>query len=91
MHFNIPVFFGVGEVQLDHQGDYGFLDTDYSEKNFFVVEPGVMGELNITKAVKLQLGMTYRSLFMDGSYFGFEQSDFSGINGKAGLRIQLFN
>lgn len=91
VHINVPVLIGGGEVQLDHRGDYDELDVDFSEKNFFVVEPGVMGELNVTKAIKFQLGVTYRALLMDGSYFNIDQDELSGINGKAGIRIQLFN
>lgn len=91
VHFTIPLLIGGGEIQLDQSGDYDVFDVDYAEKNFFVIEPGIMGELNLSKVVKFQLGATYRALIMDGSYYGFDQDDFSGVSGRAGIKIQLFN
>ena len=91
IHLSLPLLIGGGEVQLDRSGDYDELDPSFGEKNFFLVEPGLLGELNITKAIKFQLGVSYRALMMDGDYFGFNQTDFSGLNGKAGIRIHLFN
>jgi hypothetical protein len=76
IHVSFPLFLGAGFAEIDsvstqnERGKYsrdrnksGFGDEMYSNKSesaFFVVQPGIKLETNVTKFAKLYLGANYR-------------------------------
>lgn len=62
IHFTTPVILGLGAVS--YNGRTGFEDFYYDELNdwdeFFVFEPGLEIELNITRFFRLAAGVSYR-------------------------------
>ncbi|REL37802.1 hypothetical protein DYD21_08455 [Rhodohalobacter sp. SW132] len=85
-HFTVTSLIGGGGLMLR--------DRDYDEVNddpdtYFVFEPGLHAELNVTSFFRISAGAEYR--FTSGiSRFGFSDSDFSGWNGTITLKFGKF-
>ena len=59
------------------------------EANFLQFEPQALVEANLHKYVRVHLGLGYRFVG-EMTYRNFNQSDLSGLNVVAGLRMGLF-
>jgi hypothetical protein len=63
IHLSIPVLLGAGGVEVSDENFFlSSSDSDYSIERsaFFVVEPGLDLEVNITKVLRLAVGASYR-------------------------------
>lgn len=65
IHLSVPVLIGAGSVDISDQNffDNGF-DTDFTIESsvFFVVEPGLQLEFNITNFFRIAAGASYRQV-----------------------------
>jgi hypothetical protein len=86
LHLTFPLFIGGGEVEMDN--DNGS-DLELGERNFFLIEPTVMAELNLHKHVRLNLGTGYRFVG-NMNYRNMNQADISGVVGFMGLKFGFF-
>jgi hypothetical protein len=69
IHVSFPLLIGIGGLSYNtathHQGNH-YYDGSYEDGNsldwsvFFVVEPGVMAEVNIVKFMRIGAGVSYR-------------------------------
>jgi len=85
-HLSFPLQVGYGEIELDSEGG----SPTYGEEQFFVVKPGVMGEMNINHHIRLQAGINYRF----ASNFGYQNlsaGDISSLNLQLGMRVGIFH
>ena len=86
VHLTVSSLIGGGGVMLrDHH--YNNVNDDMDR--YFVFEPGLNAELNITKFIRISAGASYR-LTSGISRFGFRDSDFSGLNGVITLKFGRF-
>lgn len=85
IHLTIPLFFGYGEVEMDHEEQ----DEAYEEGNFLQIEPSALLEINLHKYVRFNIGAGYRFLGQI-NHPNFDQSDLSGPTGYLGLKLGLF-
>lgn len=65
IHLSVPVLFGAGSIDVSDQQFFGTnlgSDTDFTIESsvFFVVEPGLQLEFNITKSFRIAAGANYR-------------------------------
>lgn len=98
VHFTIPVLIGGGGVSLykdiiidNEEFDWTWDDfTTYESSAFFVVEPGVNLEVNVTKFMRLDLGASYRlTQFTEMDYL--TDNDLSGLAANVSLKFGFFN
>ena len=86
VHFTVSSLIGGGGVMLrDHHYNNVYDDID----RYFVFEPGLNAELNVTKYIRISAGASYR-LTSGISRFGFRDSDFSGLNGVFTFKFGRF-
>ncbi len=80
VHVNFPLLIGGGGIDIIEDQD-GIFNNGFGSINessgFFIVEPGIELELNITRFFKLAIGGTYR--FIEGA--NLEELDESELNG----------
>lgn len=77
VHFTVSSLLGGGGLMM-RERDYENVEEDVD--SYFVFEPGVHAELNVTNFFRISVGAAYR--FTSGiGKFGFSDSDFSGLNG----------
>ncbi len=98
IHLSFPVLIGAGGANLGAkyyvgQSDYypeGVATYDYIENSgFFIVEPGVYLELNMTKFFRLSAGGTYR--FISGTdMVRINNNDLSGLTFSFALKFGSF-
>jgi hypothetical protein len=86
LHLTFPLFIGGGEIEMDN--DNGS-NLELGERNFFLIEPNVMAELNLHKHVRLNLGTGYRFVG-NMNYRNMNQADISGVVGSIGLKFGFF-
>ena len=85
-HFTISSLIGAGGVSLRDQHHQ---NINEDVEPYFVFEPGLHAELNVTNFFRIAAGATYR--FTNGiDYAGFTDQDFSGINGVLTLKFGKF-
>lgn len=85
VHATFPLLIGGGEIEMD--GDES--EVNLGEAHFFLLEPGVLLEINIHKYVRFNIGVKYRWIG-NVNYRNLSQSDVSGLMGQVGLKIGLF-
>lgn len=86
LHLTMKNLIGGGGLMLR---DRDFEEIDDTVDNFFVFEPSLNAELNITSFFRLSAGAGY--LFTSGiSQFGFTDNDFSGLNANITLKFGSF-
>ncbi len=85
-HFTVTSLIGGGGLGLRTSG-YDVITDD--AETFFVFEPGINLELNITTFFRIMTGISYR-VVSGIDDFGFRDSDFSGINGTLTLKFGAF-
>jgi hypothetical protein len=86
-HLSFPLQFGFGEIELDTDNEQS---SSFGEEKFWVINPGVMGEVNIHPNVRLQAGLNYR-FATSFDYQNLDASDISGLVFQVGLRAGIFN
>jgi hypothetical protein len=64
VHINFPILVGGGGLVYNtwtyHHQDYYYDGSTIDWDAFFVVEPGVMVEMNLVKFLRLDAGVSYR-------------------------------
>ncbi|MDX9695921.1 MAG: hypothetical protein RBT49_09035 [Bacteroidales bacterium] len=99
IHFTIPVLVGGGVASL-YNKDVDFSDDltweewsdqlSYESSGFFVVEPGVNIEVNVTKFMRFDLGASYRLVqFAEMDYL--TDDDLSNLAVNASLKFGIFD
>lgn len=86
LHWTATTLIGAGSVSARSQ-DFQQIDEDFDP--FFVIEPGLHGELNVTTFMRVHLGVSYR-LTSGIDQAGFGDGDFSGINGSIAFKFGSF-
>lgn len=86
IHFTFSTLLGGGGLML-HNHDYGDVNDDVD--SYFVFEPGIHAELNVTHFFRIAAGTSYR-ITSGISRFSFNDSDFSGLNGVLTLKFGKF-
>lgn len=87
VHVCLPLLIGGGQVQL--LGDYVDPETGEDSDTFFVLEPELSLEFNITRNWRLDLGVGYRHI--SGTEFtDITDQDLSGVNGVVTIKIGAF-
>lgn len=86
LHLTWKNLIGAGGLMLR---DKDFEEIDDRVDQFFVFEPSLNAELNVTSFFRISAGAGY--LFTSGiSQFGFTDSDFSGLNANITLKFGSF-
>ena len=86
LHFSMKNLIGGGGLMLR---DRDFEEIDENVNNFFVFEPSLNAELNVTGFFRISAGAGY--LFTSGiNRFGFSDNDFSGLNANITLKFGSF-
>lgn len=85
-HFTVTSLIGAGGLMIR---DRDFEDVHDDMDSYFVFEPGLNAELNITHFFRISAGATYR-ITSGISRFGFSDSDFTGLNGVITLKFGKF-
>lgn len=86
VHLTATSLIGAGGLML-REKDYQDVNDDVD--TYFVFEPGVNVELNVTNFFRIGAGASYR-LTSGINRFGFSDSDFSGLNGVITFKFGKF-
>ncbi len=86
VHFTITSLIGGGGLM---GRDHHYSRTDDDMDRYFIFEPGLNIEVNLTEFVRVSAGATYM-LTSGVSRSGFQDSDFSGLNGVLALKFGRF-
>lgn len=86
VHFTVSSLVGAGGVTTR---DRHFEEVDTHPSTFFVFEPGLNLEMNMTSFFRISAGATYR-LTSGISKAGLRDSDFSGFNAQFSLKFGAF-
>jgi len=86
VHFTASSLIGAGGLML-RERDFEEVEDDVD--TYFVFEPGINAEFNITHFFRVSTGLSYR-LTSGIERFGFSDSDFSGINGVITFKFGSF-
>lgn len=86
IHFTASALIGGGGLML-RERDYADVQDDVD--SYFVFEPGLHAELNVTSFFRVSAGANYK-ITSGISRFGFTDDDFSGINGVIRLKFGKF-
>lgn len=86
LHVSVGALVGGGSVSLAFRdgGSYGSRSDD-----FFITEPAIVGELNLARAVRLDLGVAYRWI-VGADMDGLSYSDVAGFSAVAMLKFGKF-
>jgi hypothetical protein len=86
-HVCVPVSVGGGRVRF--VGKYRDPDSGEDSGSFFMVEPELDLEVNLTRNLRLNLGVAYLSI--NGTDFAdFTDEDLSSLTGTVALRVGSF-
>ena len=86
-HISVPVLVGAGQTRF--AGDYVDPESEEDSDTFFVVEPELNLEFNITRNWRLDLGVGYRHV--NGTDFAeITDEDQSGVNWAFTMKIGAF-
>jgi hypothetical protein len=91
LHGSVSVLIGAGGVTYQ-ESRYEWNDHDYSRRSdaFFVLEPTVNAELNLTTWMRLAAGVSYRYVSGIGELVGISNSDLSGPSASIALKFGSF-
>ena len=93
IHISIPILFGAGSFEISDEDFFvnNPADSEFTIENsvFFVIEPGIELEFNITKYFRLGAGVTYRHI-TGTELENLSDDDVSGINGMLSFRFGRF-
>lgn len=93
IHISIPIVLGVGSFEVVDKDYFGsnVADSEFTIENsiFFVVEPGIQLEFNITKYFRIGAGITYR--YISGTeLINVRDEDVTGTSGILSFRFGRF-
>ena len=93
IHLSIPIILGAGSLEVSDKDFFtnNPADSEFTVENsvFFVIEPGLELEFNITKYFRVGAGATYR--YVTGSeLLNITDEDVSGFNGMISFRFGRF-
>ncbi|MCU7519463.1 MAG: hypothetical protein ACM3UR_08780 [Bacteroidota bacterium] len=94
LHSSVSLLIGAGGVSYRSANhDTDLLSDEWNDDSnadaVFVLEPGVSGELNIAKYMKVGFNVSYR--FVNGvDTYGLKDSDFSNFSGGITLKFGVF-
>jgi len=93
IHISIPIVLGAGSLEVVDKDFFinNPADSEFTVENsvFFVAEPGIEVEFNITKYFRLGAGMTYR--YVSGTELeNVEDEDISGTTAMISFRFGRF-
>lgn len=94
VHLNFPILIGGGGLvynswRLHNRNDNNYSGESLDWDSFFVVEPGVMMELNLVKFMRLDLGVSYRYT-PDLNLLNTSSGLINNFNANIGLRFGKF-
>lgn len=93
VHITIPVILGAGTLYVSDENFFNnSIDTDFTieQTTFFVIEPGLTIEANITPSFRIGLGTTYRLARGINLNQQLKDDDFSQFSGLLSLRFGRF-
>lgn len=93
IHLSIPIVFGAGAFEIVDEDFFSSLlsDTEFVIENsiFFLVEPGLQVEFNISQSFRMGIGATYR--YISGTdLINLSDEDVSGFAGILSFRFGRF-
>lgn len=94
VHISIPVVIGVGNLEVSDDNFFSSSqgkDAKYTleSSNFFVVEPGIQLELNVSQTFRLGLGASYR-IVTGTDLVNVQDSDIAGFAGMLSFKFGVF-
>ena len=93
IHISIPIVFGAGSLEVSDEDFFvnNPADSEFTIENsvFFVLEPGIELEFNITKYFRLGAGVTYRHV-TGTELDNVSDDDMTGVNGMISFRFGRF-
>lgn len=93
IHLSIPVVLGAGTLEVVDKDFFtnNLADSEFTIENsvFFVIEPGIEVEFNVTKYFRMGAGVTYR--YVSGTKLeNIKDEDVSGVTGLVSFRFGRF-
>ena len=89
LHFSIYTLIGAGGVNYRDDSQSSWYDWDYNNDEFFVLEPALNVEVNITSFFRINAGASYR--YISGlNYNNLQNEDFSGFSGVLTMKFGSF-
>lgn len=93
IHISIPIVMGVGSFDVVDKNFFGsnLADSEFTIENsiFFVLEPGIQLEFNITKYFRIGAGVTYR--YITGTELtNLKDREVTGTSGILSFRFGRF-
>ena len=86
-HVSVPVFVGAGQVRF--VGDYVDPESGDDSDTFLVIEPEFDLEFNVSRVVRVDMGVGYRSI--SGTELeDFSDGDLGGVNWVISLKMGRF-
>jgi len=87
LHISIPILIGAGKIE--YEGAYLDSKTGEDSDIYFIVEPGLNLEFNVTRFWRMDLGASYR--YVSGCDLGdVTDKDLSGVAGNLTFKIGKF-
>lgn len=77
IHLNVETLIGGGGITYFDDRDYYRFDGEFDDDAFFIIEPGVNFELNISSRLRFAAGASYR-ITSGVEYLDLEDSDITG-------------
>jgi hypothetical protein len=85
VHWTASTLIGAGSVAVEGAD----VPVSAEEPAFFVLEPGLHAELNVTRFLRLHAGFSYRHT-SGAERAGYTDRDFSGVSGRIALKFGGF-
>jgi hypothetical protein len=93
IHISIPIVMGAGSFEVTDKNFFSsnLADSEFTIENsiFFVLEPGIQLEFNITKYFRIGAGVTYRHI-SGTELMNVKDKDVSGTSGILSFRFGRF-
>jgi hypothetical protein len=89
VHFSIYTLIGAGGVNYRYNSNGDWEDWNYNSDDFFVLEPALNVEVNVTSFFRINTGVDYR-MISGVSYDNLKNEDFSGFSGVLTLKFGSF-
>lgn len=93
VHISIPIVLGVGSFEVVDKNFFSsnLADSEFTIENsiFFVIEPGIQLEFNITKHFRISTGVTYRHI-SGTELANVKDEDVTGVSGILSFRFGRF-
>ncbi|MEL6562398.1 MAG: hypothetical protein AAFQ94_29785 [Bacteroidota bacterium] len=93
VHVSLPIVLGVGNIYVSDENFFNnTIDTDFTidQSTFFVIEPGLAIEANITPSFRISLGASYRMVRGSSLNQPIKDDDLTDFTGLFSLRFGRF-